>query len=318
MTDTIRLGVIGAGIMGERLIRAAQGHASVRVSGVWDPAEAATARLAAALPGLAVCPSVAAAIEGCDCLYIASPPATHLGHARAALAAGRAVFTEKPLATDTADAAAFVSETAGARVAVNFPFASSPAVEQLAGWLGARHPGHAAIEVGFATWPRGWQHAAASWLDGRAEGGFTREVVSHFLFLAHRLLGPLQLLRATTVFPEPGRSERGVTAELLAGGVPVRLAGAVGSTAADDTNSFTVDGAVRLRDWAFAERLGEDGAWQDDPSAMPHAEARPLVLQRQLDGVARMTRGEPHRLATVDEAFAVQTVVEAILQSASP
>ena len=310
----VRLGIIGAGIMGERLLRAAQGHGGVRIAGVWDPAEAATARLAAALPGTPVCATAAAVIDGCDCLYIASPPATHLLHARAALAAGRAVFSEKPLATDIADAAAFVAETAGARVAINFPFASSPAVEQLAGWLGT--PGHVAIDVGFATWPRGWQHAAASWLDGPAEGGFTREVVSHFLFLARRLLGPLHLLRAEAAFPEPGRSERQITAELLAGGVPVWLAGAVGHTAADDTNSFTVNGAVRLRDWAFAERLGEDGAWHGDPHAMPHAEARPLVLQRQLDGVARMTSGEPHTLATVGEAFEVQTVVEAILAGA--
>ena len=40
-----------------------------------------------------------------------------------------------------------------------------------------------------------------------------------------------------------------------------------------------------------------------------------MVLQRQLDAVARMTHGEPHRLATVAEAFEVQTVVEAILRS---
>ena len=39
------------------------------------------------------------------------------------------------------------------------------------------------------------------------------------------------------------------------------------------------------------------------------------MLQRQLDAVARMTHGEPHRLATVAEAFEVQTVVEAILRS---
>ena len=40
---------------------------------------------------------------------------------------------------------------------------------------------------------------------------------------------------------------------------------------------------------------------------------RPLVLRRQLEQVARLTRGEPHFLATITEAFDVQQVVEAIL-----
>ena len=319
----VRLGIIGAGIMGERLLRAAQaypsgGHPNVQISGVWDPAEATLARLAAELPGTLPAASAAEVIAGCDCVYVASPPATHLQHARAALAAGRALFCEKPLATDVVDAAAFLAEAAGARAAVNFPFASSPAVERLGAWLpdlGA--PEQVAIAVAFATWPRGWQHAAASWLDGPAQGGFTREVVSHFLFLARRLLGPLGLVSATAQFPDPGRSERAIEARLLAGGLPISLTGSVGTTAADDSNSFTLTspaGAIRLRDWAFAERL-DGGTWQGDPQAIPHAEARPLVLQRQLDGVARMTRGEPHGLATLAEAFEVQTLVEAILQS---
>ncbi len=315
--NTVRLGIIGAGIMGERLLRAAQGHPSVAISGIWDPAEAVTARLAAALPGTVAAASAAAVIAGSDCVYVASPPATHLLHARAALAASKALFCEKPLATDVADSAAFLAEAAGARAAVNFPFASSPAVERLGTWLaGLGTPEQATIEVAFATWPRGWQHAAASWLDGPAQGGFTREVVSHFLFLARRLLGPLTLDGATTSHPEPGRSERAMRAVLHAGAIPVRLTGTVGTTSEEDSNRFTLTnaaGSVRLRDWAFAERL--DGTWHGDPDAIPHVQARPLVLQRQLDGVAALTHGQPHRLATLAEAFEVQSVAEAILAS---
>ena len=310
----VRLGIIGAGIMGERLLRAAQGHASVAVSGVWDPAPAALARLGTLAPAAA---SAEAVIAGCDCVYVAAPPGSHLVHARAALAAGKALFCEKPLATDVADARAFLAEAASARAAVNFPFASSPSVERLGSWVaGLGQPERLEIEVAFATWPRGWQQDAARWLDAPAEGGFTREVVSHFLFLARRLLGPLSLQSASVQFPQPGRSERRVAAQLQAGAVPVRLTGTVGETDADDSNRFTVTaacGSVRLRDWAFAERL--DGAWHGDPDAMPHAQARIVVLQRQMDGVARMTQGEPHGLATLQEAFDVQSMVEAILGS---
>ncbi|HET8996495.1 MAG TPA: Gfo/Idh/MocA family oxidoreductase [Acetobacteraceae bacterium] len=318
---TIRLGVIGAGIMGQRLLHAALDHATdaVQVTGVWDPAEATRARLAAALPAVPVLDSAAAVIAACDCVYIASPPATHLAHARAGLAAGRAVFCEKPLAVDLAEAREFVAETNGARVAVNFPMASSFGVAQLRDWMAqgtVGTPRTLDIEIAFPTWPRRWQQDAASWLDRPEQGGFTREVLSHFLFLTGRLAGPFALEEAFAAFPEPGRSERAIRARLRAGTLPVTVLGSVGTTRKEDHNTWTLQGpkgAIRLRDWAVAERLGEDGRWQAAPDAVPNEVSRPLVLRHQLLAVSAMTRGEPHPLATVAEALAVQEAVEAIL-----
>jgi hypothetical protein len=106
-----------------------------------------------------------------------------------------------------------------------------------------------------------------------------------------------------------------VAATLTAGGLPVTLKGRVGATTRDDSNAWTLSGdsgAIRIRDWAQAERL-VDGAWEPDPSALPQERARPRVLKRQLAAVAAMTRGEAHPLATLAEAFAVQRVVEGIL-----
>src|SRR6476646_4962974 len=136
MNDKVAIGIIGAGILGERLLNAILQHAgeTLRVAGIWDPAPAALARIAESLPQVAALPDAAGVIAASDCVYIASPPASHLGHARAALAAGKSVFVEKPLAVDLADARAFVAE-AGTRAAVNFPFASSPGVASLQAWL---------------------------------------------------------------------------------------------------------------------------------------------------------------------------------------
>lgn len=319
MPAPIALGLVGFGIMGERLLRAALDHAreSVTPVAVWDPAPEAAARLAAIAPGLPMLASAEAVIAACDCLYVASPPAAHIPLAEAALAAGRAVFLEKPLASDLPLARAFVAraEAAGARAAVNFPMASSPAVAQLAAWTAALVPERLSIEVAFATWPRGWQQGAAGWLARRAEGGFTREVVSHFLFLTRRLLGPLALQEAQATFPSGDAAETAIAARLTAGGVPVTLRGSVGTTAQDDSNAWTLNDAIRLRDWSFAERRGPDGTWAQAPDAMPNERMRPLVLQRQLAGVAAMTRGEPHHLATLREALEVQEVVEAILSA---
>src|SRR5690606_14659410 len=95
-----------------------------------------------------------------DCAYVASPPATHLAHATAILDAGRAAFLEKPLAVDVGAAERLVAGAAGARAAVNFPFASSLAVAQLGAWIDAGaigRPQALRIEVAFAEWPRPWQ-----------------------------------------------------------------------------------------------------------------------------------------------------------------
>jgi predicted dehydrogenase len=312
----LKLGIIGAGIMGERLARAARDHAADTVSlvGLWDPQAEAMTRLADLAPSR---PNAAAVIASADCVYIASPPASHLAHARAALQAGKSVFSEKPLAVDLADASVFVAEAATARAAVNFPFASSPAVARLTEWLPAiGTPQSLTIDVAFRIWPRPWQHDAASWLDRPAEGGFTREVVSHFLFLSRRLLGPLVLQEQLVQFPEEGRSERDIRARLTAGGVSVNLTGNVGNTPKDDHNAWTLRGdrgAIRLRDWSIAERQSPAGIWVPDGEAISNERMRPISLKRQLEGVAAMTRGEPHHLATIQEAFDVQMIVEAIL-----
>lgn len=319
---SVKLGIIGYGIMGERLLRAAMAHdpARIAIAAVFDPSPASQARLAADFPDIAIAKNADALIEASDCVYIASPPASHLPLARAAIAAGKAVFCEKPLATDLADARAFAGEAADARFAVNFPFASSFAVAQLREWVDqgvVGTPQRVDIEIGFRQWPRPWQHDAASWLDGPEEGGFTREVVSHFFFLTLRMLGDLKLADGRVSFPEPGRSERAVSADLSLPGLPVALEGGVGITDKDDHNTWTLTGdkgTIRLRDWSFAERLDPaTGNFVEAPDAIPNEQARPLVLARQLDKVAALTHGETQDLATLGEALQVQETIEALL-----
>ena len=319
----VALAIIGYGVMGERLLRAAldDQDAPVKLVGVWDPSPDAMQRLAEQFPAVERLASAEAAIDAADCVYVASPPTSHLDYAGQAFARNRAVLCEKPLAVDLKAAQAFVakSEADGARAAINFPFASSPGVDQLRAWIAEGAVGSyrsVKIEIAFAKWPRAWQEAAASWLDRRVQGGFTREVVSHFVFLTHRLLGPPHLDTGGATYPSGEGSETAMHATLSAGGVPVTIKGTVGETDLADHNLWVLagmDGSVRLRDWAIAERLGDDGVWRSAPDAMPNEKLRPLVLRRQMDKVARMTRGEAHDLATLREALEVQEIIETIL-----
>jgi len=320
----IKLGFIGFGIMGERLLRAALVHdkTKVVVSGVYDPSPATASRLNAIDPQLQSYPTAAAVIAASDALHIASPPNSHLDYLRQCAEAGRAALCEKPLATDVAAATAAVADlkARGMRAGVNFPFASSFAVDQLQVWMREDMigtPQRIDIELAFASWPRSWQMDAASWLDAPPEGGFTREVGSHFLFLSRRLFGALRLGEASCRYPEAGRSERSIEATLSAGTLPMTLTGSVGTTPKDDHNTWTLTGTkgrIRLRDWSIAEREVQ-GQWQAPPDALPNEKIRPLVLARQLDKVAAMTRGEATTLASLDEALDVQRIVEAILQA---
>ncbi len=319
----IKLGVIGFGIMGERLIRAAldRQDSPVKIAGVWDPSVAAQSRLAAELPHVAIAANAETLIESIDCLYIASPPDSHLAHAQAAFDAGKAVLCEKPLSADIDASRAFVAAAGAAqqRIGVNFVFASSPAVAQLAAWLEAGEIGEVEqlnIEVDFAAWPRPWQEDASGWLSKRQQGGFTREVISHFMFLSRRLLGPLALLNHHVTYPDGDGAETAMTAALRAGEVPITLVGQVGGTEKPDHNLWVLQGSrgsIRLRDWSVAECLANDGSWQEAPDAMANEDARPLVLQGQLDKVAAMVRGESHNLATIEEALEVQEIVETLL-----
>lgn len=317
MHEPLKLGILGLGIMGERLMRAALAHGNTRVVAVWDPGAAAVARLAAITPDITMSADAAAVIAASDAVYIASPPASHIALGEQVLAAGRALFLEKPLASDLAAARAFVAGARGQRAAVNFPMASSPSIAQLREWLpGIGNIQRIDITAAFATWPRGWQQDAAAWLSQRAEGGFTREVISHFLFLTQRLVGPLKLEEARVTYPPGTGSETAIAARLSAGGVPVTISGGVGITLADDHNITRIQGAsgaIRLRDWSFAEKLSHVGTWQAAADALPNEKMRPLTLAGQLDKLAALTRGEAVDLATLEEALAVQEVVEGIL-----
>jgi len=318
-SDRLKLGIIGLGIMGERLMRAALAHPGTEVVGVWDPSPAAARRLAGITADVAMSGSVEQVIGAADAVYVASPPDSHIALGKAALAAGKALLLEKPLASDVPAAREFVAGAKGQRAAVNFPMASSPTIAQLRRWrpeIGRIE--RIEIQADFAGWPRGWQKDAAAWLSRRADGGFTREVCSHFLFLAQRWGGPLRLAEASVTYPEGDGSETAISARLWAGDVPVSLRGSVGTITADEHNLTTIIGSkgqLRLRDWSFGEKLDTDGQWRTAPDAMPNSEMRPLTLAGQLDKLAALTRGEETELASLAEALSVMEAVEGILAS---
>jgi len=324
MNDSpLHVGVIGLGVMGQRMLARLVEHPRLRAVRVWDADPAALARTLAAYPALTAAASAEdlIATSGLHTLYIATPPGPHMALANAAFDAGLAVLCEKPLTVDFAAARTTIAriERERLRAGVNFSLASSPGLQSVqaalaggaADGLGPLQSVH--IELAFAAWPRPWQAAAGAWLAERAEGGFSREVLSHFVFVLQRVLGPARVLSARPDYPADGRgAERALQARLDAGGVPVTVDARVGGDAEDHNRMVWQgrDGALALQAWFGLQQRRGDGPWQTlgEPAAL-----RLQGQAAQLDQWAALVDGRPQGLPGFAEALAVQETIETLL-----
>jgi len=123
MSDLLRVGIVGAGMIAGCHSRAYAATAGVRVAGVCDPRRDKAEQLAATT-GADVVPDLDALLDlGVDVVSVCTPPDSHVDLALRSLAAGCHVMVEKPVARDLADArrllaAARDAEAAGQVVGV--------------------------------------------------------------------------------------------------------------------------------------------------------------------------------------------------------
>lgn len=134
--EMISVGVVGLGYWGPNLVRNFMSSPRTRLACICDVNPATLASVAAELPGV---PRVVDANEvfddpTVDAVAIATPVATHYELARAALAAGKHVLVEKPLAVSVAQAADLVGLAHKGRriLLVDHVFLYSPAVRKMA------------------------------------------------------------------------------------------------------------------------------------------------------------------------------------------
>jgi len=317
---THRAAIVGLGIMGRRMTGNMQRHAAFEVAGVWDPSEASVAKARAEFPGVTVAASAEALIaeSGADLLYIACPPEWHKQYGLMAAEAGLAVLTEKPLGVDIADSTDFVTrlEAGGTLNAVNFVQASCEAMEITQAALDGGRLGEVTgidIVVQYKQWPRDWQ-VEADWLRFRAAGGYVREVISHFIFVAERLLGPARIVFSHPSHPaDPALCETHIQARLDCGGVPVSIFGSCGGTGPDrqEVTIWGTKASHRISDFTFLT-TSDGGPWTD--ALAPDADPRTTTLQRQLDNVSKWLQGTPHLLPSARDALSVQKLIEGMLE----
>ncbi|MET8760130.1 Gfo/Idh/MocA family oxidoreductase [Lentzea sp. NPDC004782] len=298
----IRLAVVGLGAMGTRMLAAAQAHPGYTVVAGVDVAPRAL--------DVPVVTSLGDVLSDVDAVYIATPPALHARLAAEAFAAGKAVFCEKPLAVDLDEARAMARAAAGLPNAVNFALSDMAAtleIERRLPELGELRG--VEIRLQFPRWPRAFQSGAA-WLARPEQGGFVREVLSHFVYLTDRLLGPLTVESVSSDFPRADAAEVAARGVLRGGGVPVHVS-AFSQLAAPEVYEWTVWGterSLRLDQWT--DLSSSDGsAWEPVSLARNGSDYSRLTL------FARAVRGDhPRDLADFAAGLRVAEVIEAFLR----
>lgn len=320
MTTPHKVAIIGLGVIGQRMLANMPNQGRLEIVGGWDLSAEACAAARQKFPWLTIADSADALIRSVDTevVYIGVPPMAHRMYVVAAIEAGKAVFCEKPLGIDVAESRELTGrmEASGLRQAVNFVFGAARGAEMIRAGLAAGAAGDISgvdIRLHFAKWPRGWQENAG-WLGQREQGGFVREVLSHYVFLTERLFGPSALVSGSVAYPEAlaGAAETHVLAQFDCDGLPATFAGTVGG-AGPDLVEYTVWGArksYRLSDW-YRLATSDGGDWQDAITGIDNLALDSYMLQ--LDNLAAMLDGETHALPDFRAALSVQEVIEELL-----
>ena len=314
---SLNVGIIGLGTMGQRMLESMNGHTEFDVRYAWDSNVLQCHTVWSSYPKIQIAQSAEelVAFDDINLVYVATPPSSHVEYCELALEMGKPILCEKPLAVDMQEARGLIEDArlSGLPNAVNFSYATGPIYSALrnaiaTGIIG--DPLKVEVKLRFAEWPRGWQRNAAGWLARRKEGGFVREVFSHFAFLTSKLLGVPVVNNTMVAYPDdPSLSESRVFAQMSTGNIPVTLEGSVGDVP-DDILTWTLHGSkqtYRILNWTTLEaKKGQRwepvslGAWDNAPT--------------QLDAVAAMIRGEHHELPNFEAALRIQQLVERILR----
>lgn len=251
-----QVGIVGCGVIGERLASTFAEHEATTVTVACDRDETRVSEFAADHDCEAVTDhETLVTHEAVDVVYVGVPPAHHVAVATDALAAGRHVLCEKPIAPTADGGEELVAAAASATVAdgvadgrtdgaveadeagsasggdgaaaatgadrrpvtgVNLPFRYTPGFRELRERVREGAVGDVRrVDLHF-RFPR-WprEWQDVSWLEGREQGGPIREVGTHFLFGVEEVFGPIRRLTAEAQYAGPDRYEQSVVGSFV-------------------------------------------------------------------------------------------------------
>ena len=311
-----KIGIIGLGTMGKIMLESMVDHPQFNVISGWDISKEACEEASKILPHLTISKTAESLLQDCDidCVYIATPPSTHAYYAELASDLGISILCEKPLGVDVGSSERLVSLVNDFHIpnAVNFTLMNSPLVSWLRNELIQNNGGQIqAIEIrhSFNEWPRKWQGGATEWLSRPQEGGFIREMFSHFVFMMQSIWGKLSIQSLDIVFGESGLSETELVGVLLTeSGIKVSIVAGTGRCA-PELNEMTIYGtsvSYRYTNWSEVF-VTYGGDWK------PVLEKDLPPVNRQLDEIALWLESGNANLASFYDAYQVQLLIEEML-----
>lgn len=312
-----KVGIIGLGMIGESMLQEFLNHSAFTVAGVWDRNDDINRQISERFPEAPIAEDGASIIEHpeIDLVYIATPPVTHVDYCLQIIAAGKALLCDKPLAISLEQGKQLVAtaEEKGVPTAMNFVYGAGGVVEVIeqqlkSGALGELQ--NIEVRYQFPSWPLPNQLSAASWITKRDQGGMVREMFSHFVYLIHRLIGPLTVKSTVLQYSEgENAAESFVLAKLEVEDIPVWVMGGVGGPAAPRESDLTIHGSkasVRIGN-LFGVAISDNGSWRQlvvDSASMGQA---------RLSELAKRLEGRPTDLPDLRAGLHVQEVIETML-----
>ena len=133
VTNSLRIAVVGCGYWGSKHARVLQSTDGVDQVVLVDAYELRLRNLARSYPNAPCFTSLADALPHVDAIVVATPPTSHVPIALQAIAAGKHVLVEKPLAPTSAEARQLIAaaEQAGVLLMTGHTFEYNPAVWKL-------------------------------------------------------------------------------------------------------------------------------------------------------------------------------------------
>ncbi len=312
------IGIIGLGMIGEKMLEEFLAHPAFKVAASWDLSPQICEEVHRKFPHAPLAQNAEEIIEDpkIAMVYIATPPVTHVDYGLRVIEQGKALFMEKPLSIDLAASQRLVqgAQDHAAKTAMNFGYGAGPIVTALERALASNEIGKIkSIEIRFEfpSWPLPNQLSAASWIKSRHTGGMVREMFSHHVYLIHRLFGLLSVSSAEVHYPAgKDAAEDFILASLTVGEIQVRFMGGIGSPQTPRSSDFTLNGehaSLRINE-ANQLLITRGGAWVDHP-----LDSARTSMQARLDQLANLLEGKPCTLPTLQDGFAVQKVIENLL-----
>lgn len=274
----IKLGMVGAGIVGERIIKQIEQEQSVTLLGVYDEQKERLSYLNETY-GVPIAESMDELFHsGIDWLYIGTPPASHAEIAIQAARAGLHIFSEKPLAHDAEGGLqmTIAADENQVQTAMHFPLMYKDSVREMVIRIKNGSIGNVVrveFEGLFPEWPRPWQKNP--WIASREQGGFIREVFPHYLQLIYRMFGDLTLTNHQVTYPEQqDLCETGVIAYgRTNAGIPLHLSGlsGIGQKESLQLNVYGDKGVLTLENWSdlYVSEKNQERVKVTEISAVP-------------------------------------------------